>query len=146
MNDFPFQHLKLYRTSEEAYSELDLIGNKNSDNLIILSDEYEKEIFDYLEKILASVGLDYHIDIQIITLKTGRNLKISKLPHHKILVFGIEPKNLGLFVEWELYSMIRIGNKKLIFSNDLTDIFAERVKKERKMAMMLWNSLKEMFL
>jgi len=145
MNDFPFQHLKLYRTAEQSNSELDFTGNKNSDHLIIIKDGYEKEIFDYLEKILTSVGLDYHKDVQVITLKTGANLRISKLPHHKILVFGIEPKNLGLFIEWELYSLIRIGDKKLIFSDDLTDIFAERVKKDRKMALMLWNSMKEMF-
>jgi hypothetical protein len=145
MNEFPFQHVKLYRTTEEVHSELKITGNKNPGNLIIIKDGNEKEILDYLEKILTSVGLDFDKDVQIITLKKEENLKISKLPHHKILVFGIEPKILGLFIEWELYSLIRIGDKKLIFSNDLADIFAERVKKDRKMALMLWNSMKEMF-
>jgi hypothetical protein len=145
MNDFPFQHLKLYRTAEEIQTELKISDNKNSGNLIIIKDGYEKEILDYLEKIVTSVGLDFHKDVQVISLKTGENLKISKLPFSKILVFGIEPKNLGLFIEWELYSLIKIGDKRLIFSDDLTDIFAERVKKDRKMALMLWNSMKEMF-
>lgn len=145
MNDFPFQHLKLYRTAEEVHSELKITGNKNPGNLIIIKDGYEKEILDYLEKILTSVGLDFDKDVQIITLKTEENLKISKLPFGKILVFGIEPQKLGFFIEWELYSLIKIGDKRLIFSNDLADIFAERVKKDRKMALMLWNSMKEMF-
>ena len=145
MNEFPFQHIKLYRTIAESKFELVAIGNENSENLIIIKQGYEKEILDYLQKILTSVGLDLNNDVLIITLKHGENLKISKLPHHKILVFGIEPKILGLFIEWELNSLIRIGDKKLIFSNDLTDIFAERVKKDRKMALMLWNSMKEMF-
>lgn len=145
MNDFPFKHIKLYDLPLSLNEEIPFKGNLNSSILVIIQENCTPEVKDYLGKILSSVNLDSNKDVTIIQLNTHSNLRLSKLPYEKILVFGISPKRLGFFIQPELYDIVKIGSQKLIFSNDLNDIFLEKVKKERKMASLLWNSLKELF-
>jgi hypothetical protein len=146
MNEIPFQKLKIYDTANAIIREVKIKGDEKSPNLVIINGRMDAELEDYLKKILKSVGLEMDRDVCLYEF-LGENafVRISKLNFKKVISFGIDPKHLGLNVKAVYYTVIQLGGKKIVFSESIHDIFAERMKKERKMALLLWNSLKELF-
>lgn len=115
---------------------------KSEASIIVLLRNADRNELNLLAKIFQAVGKDLAKDAfvinqpEIITYKainTAFNVK-------KLLVFGIEPKEIGLHLRINAYQATNFQGLELLFSHNLKTIAEDLAKKKQ-----LWGQLQVMF-
>lgn len=108
-----------------------------------------EELEDLLGKILSAAGLNLKEDILLLRLTRRENISFSNLgrawPVRHVLLFGIEPKQLGLHFSLPLHQAVELGGIVFLRSHALSEIAEERQSKGRPKAAALWKSLRQLF-
>jgi len=93
-----------------------------------------------LTKILQAVDLS----IKKVCVVHKPNFNISLLWHyinfHKCLIFGVHPKEIGLYIEVQHYDPCTLNDKVFLFSDSVTVLLSQPEKKKT-----LWKALQLMF-
>jgi hypothetical protein len=136
------------------FSEKDLLINlPESDILRTAQGQFSKKIMivstplistDFCSKVLAAAQIDLQKDTKICSLPAMSSVSLvsetAKISPQKILVFGLEPKRLGLNILPTLYEVFHFAGITWLFAEALDTIEADRTKKGQ-----LWLALKNMF-
>lgn len=108
-----------------------------------------EELEDLLGKILSAAGLNLKEDILLLRLTRRENISFSNLgrawPVRHVLLFGIEPKQLGLHFSLPLHQAAELDGIVFLRSHALSEIAEERQSKGRPKAAALWKSLRQLF-
>ncbi len=117
------------------------IGNNQKNILVCLSDENTPELNVFLEKVIASVGVDLGEDAFTVFLRQGRQFSFASMSHQmgfeKAVFFGIKPSAAGLHLNLRPYHPMKFDGKAFLFADPLLDI---QNKPELKRP--LWEGLK----
>jgi hypothetical protein len=136
----------VYRVSESSVLE-NTKGQFAKRILVIVKTETGIEIqsIEFVEKVLTAAKIDLAIDTLLYTTEKTEPIRLfpfaeGKKPD-KIIVFGFEPAQIGLNINFYWYF-------PFVFS-DINFLFAEKIsllETDRDRKMKLWNALKSMFL
>lgn len=120
--------------TEDLESEPALLPIK--EKLVIATIDFEDNIKDFLEKILASVN------IKISEAKIINNFSQFEFKDVKeILIFGNIPGMEGIDIAGKKYEINISAGKRVLWADSLETISDNHNSEKRK----LWNSLKEMY-
>jgi hypothetical protein len=142
-----FLDFDIYQIPENEPISQYLRGSNRKQFLIILhcSEEEEKDLIPYLEKILSTISIQLTEDTHYIILPKLTTIAIHQIIRrygiNKIMVFGIEPGALRLNITFPYYSVFSFIGKKWLIADALQTIFLERKEKKRPKAEALWNAL-----
>lgn len=135
---------EIYKSPEIKIPEHFLSGDHAQKLLVIIKAEDQKEAnMQLLRKILQAVNKDLSHDALFLQLPPDQMLGINTLLNngiHRIIMFGINPKALGLSFETILYKDFKIQDKRFLMGHSLSQI---NENQEFKKA--LWNALKSLF-
>ncbi len=116
-------------------------GNNQKNILVGLAEEITPELSQFLEKILASVGISAADDVFIIYLTKDQKFSFSQLNQdknfQKVILFGIKPSTAGLNFDAKPYQPFIFNEKAFLFAHPLSKI---QTKAELKRP--LWEGLK----
>ena len=146
-----FHHSNIFVLPEAEKQQLTLIGeNKKAVLIIIRVEELNPELMVFLGKILEAVRLNIKEDIHILNITNHSSISFPQLYHKHayqyLLCFGLQPKEMGLNIECQLYRSFTLSEVTMLFANNLQDIFNERQQGKKQMAVALWKALQGIFL
>jgi len=142
-----FFDFDMYQIPDNELVEKIVRGLNNEQFLIIFScsEEDEKELNPYLQKILTALGTQMEVDTHYLNLPPGTEINLSHFLLHtatrKILLFGIQPHLLSLNIQIPPYTVFPFLGCKWLWADPLGDIFAERNQKNIPKAAALWTTL-----
>ena len=136
--------IKKYNFPENSYDEEDLSGNNQKRILVVSTENKLNNIhLALLEKILSAKNINLKEDIILLNLPDEAKVNISRLIREKhikhLIIFGVQPKHLGINVQWKLYQSIKLGNLNMLVSHNLDDLANNQELKRS-----LWLQLKNM--
>lgn len=135
--DFP-----VFPIWENALAEGNGLNNKKI--LVCLSDQKGPAVQEFLQKVIASVGVDLHNDAFELYLPTGYQINFSTLDHEKgfntALFFGLRPTDVGLNLNAQKYQPLSYLDKTYLFSDAL-----EVIQNKPELKRPLWEGLKAVF-
>ena len=107
-----------------------LLQNASEDDLVLLA------------KIFKAVGKDSKEDVLCINDSNVVAYKdlIAQHDVEKILVFGMQPKTIGLHLKCSIYQIIRFQEREIIFAHSLAEIASDLNKKKQ-----FWSQLQVLF-
>lgn len=112
---------------------------------IVCNEESFAEGNLFLEKVLTAAGLNLQQDVALAAVAPGSAVSLFPFPEHKrpqvILVFGIEPKDLGLRIESAWYVPTDFYGTVFLFAHKLSELQPDTGKKGE-----LWRALQQIFL
>lgn len=133
----------VFHTSPFLKSTKILTGDNPSGTVIVYdAASSAKELQDFLEKILTSVGLDLskvtRIDCQNLptSITEWDNWAVSK----EVLLFGVSAQQIGIQYSILPYQLIKVGEKRILQCESL-DVIKESADAKK----MLWGNLKLIF-
>ena len=131
---------KLGSSKESSISEVDLLALESANTIVLCAHLLTDDDRILLGKILEAVQLNVAEVPVFYSISDELKRACFKNQHEKhLMVFGLNPKELGLQIEAALYDLVQINNKKILFSHALNDL------KERERKVALWSALKGMF-
>ncbi len=129
---------------KDISSQINSTGNNSKGILIICQNFNNSEISDFLKKILAAVNTDLESDCALYDINPDTQIAWSEIirskKQEKVIFFGIEPAQLGLHLKLVKYQLLDWNGMKLLFSDSLEQILADKNKKG-----FLWRELQLMF-
>lgn len=134
-----FYKFEIYPHSEQ--SKINIKGNSNKSIVVILKNA-SKEDINFLEKVFKAVGKNLETDVFVINdsnLILYKNL-IDFVTFEKLLVFGAQPKEIGLHLNIIPYQLVPFQKRTLLFCHSLEVISEDSNKKKQ-----LWEKLQIMF-
>ena len=137
-----FTKYKKYKFPESEYHKEDIIGN-NQKGILVLSPENKLSNSNYilLQKILGAKNVDLDEDTLILRLPENPDINISRIIRdHNIkhlIIFGIQPKQVGINIQWKLYQKTKLGQLCILVSHNLEDLSNNQSLKRS-----LWQQLK----
>ncbi|MCC6410716.1 MAG: hypothetical protein IT270_03600 [Saprospiraceae bacterium] len=112
---------------------------------LVCQEEHFAEGNMFLEKVLTAAGLNLEQDVALASVEPGSAVSLFPFPQHKrpqvVLVFGIEPKDLGLRLESALYVPTDFYGTVFLFAHKLSELQPDTGKKGQ-----LWRALQQIFL
>ena len=144
--DFSLFPLSDWRQFNERLS-----GNNARHVLIVLEHrESDSELTDFLGKILSAAKINLGQDALLLKVTKGENISFSNLsqsrPVRHVLLFGTEPRQLGLYFNLPLNQPVKVGSAYFLLAPPLGALFEEREAESRPAAAALWKNLKQLFL
>ena len=137
-----FFDYKIIRIPEIEEFSATLQGANEKATLILYVNDGWEESYEYLQKIITATGLDINKDA--IYSSTQPNQALPTLAQlaathtiQKVILFGINPKRLGIHATIKLYTTTDFYGFKILVSDPLSAI---KPSKERREA--LWGELK----
>ena len=116
----------------------------NSDVVVCVREgSVETAKLTFLSKILAAAGLKSD---QYSLIRTSNSLPMSLGLHGDIedakslLIFGLEPKKLGIQCDLPLYEIIELGKLRILRAPALAELELDQVAKKQ-----LWSAIKSLF-
>ncbi len=143
--DFPFFPL------EKTQDLLDhLRGRGKQKILLVYASGPEAELdVSYAERIIGAVKLSLDEDMYLLPWREKADYSLSgllrQLQIDRVLVFGVEPADLGLHFQAPRFLPIRVDGRTFLFSCSLTRLRNNREAGNRENAVKLWNALQQMF-
>ena len=120
----------------------------NQKNLFIFLSEKEAEtasLVELLSKILAAIKYDLETDALMLLQTNNEPISLSKLcqtsEKRSVLVFGYEPKQLGIYANMKKYVFFEIQDTHYLFCDNLS-----LIENQKDLKMALWEALKKRFL
>ena len=99
---------------------------------------------DFLEKVMASVGVVLGTDTFLVPVEEKELFRFSDLDHalgfEKALFFGIPPEQAGLNLNAQKYQPLSFAKKTFLFADSL-----EMIQQKADLKRPLWEALKIMF-
>lgn len=137
-NDIPhpdFFDFKLYQFEDKQRQK-----SNTTASIAIVSQALSSENRAFLHKILSAVQLDLNQGIDLYEKQVLYKDLSQELSYKTCLVFGYQPKEIGLHIQAKAYKIVPFKGIKLLFSHDLQAI-SEDVQKKK----MLWQQLQLLF-
>lgn len=143
--DFHLFSLTDWRQMENRLSG----GNRRGVLLVIDQQDDQKELTDFLGKILSAVQIDMEEDALLLKITKGENISFSHFARahtvHHALLFGVPPRQLGLHFAPPPQHPIAFGGRYFLYTSALQALFEEREAPSRPLAAALWKNLKKLF-
>jgi hypothetical protein len=139
---FDYKIIRLPELEEFSF----LLKGENKKNILILyQDDMWEDSLDYLQKILKATGLDLNEDTIFYNPKSADALPTlnqiaDKHPIHKIILFGIHPKQVGIHADIKAYTISPFYGFQFLVAERLSAIKSSKEHREA-----LWNELKTFF-
>lgn len=145
MNHY-FYDFQVYQSSSIQIPEEALKGKNEKGLLLVAKEEdFSAENLQFLTKIIAAVKYELEIDTLRLNIPKDQNYGINELLKQEqtkhIIVFGVNPKDLGLSIETIIYQPISINKKTILITHPL-----EKIKQSQELKKALWASLQQIFL
>lgn len=124
---------------------------ENARGILVVTEAVEDPALKpFLERILRGVQIELDRDALWLSPEPGAAVpSLSTLMRHAafdtVLVFGYEPAQLGLQINWQHYAPIPFLGKTLLFSHSLPLIMEERNRNEKTYSGPLWAAVKYIF-
>jgi hypothetical protein len=100
---------------------------------------------EFIEKVLTAAKIELAKDTALLSIEKIEPIRLFPFPEtkkpDKILVFGVEPAQLGLNINFQWYQPFVFSGVTFLFSEKISLLEADRDRK-----MKLWNALKSIFL
>jgi hypothetical protein len=121
------------------------LGQNQKKLLVIVSvSDFTDENKAFLSKVLGAVKYDMLTDALVLVLPKDKSFGINKLISNEklseILIFGQNPKDLGLSIETFLYAPFNIAGKSFLIAHPL-----EKIKLSTEYKKNLWSALQNLF-
>ena len=129
---------------DKGWIEYDI--EKGIENTLIIYKSSENELAnsDFFTKILNSVNLKPSINCSILEISETDHISIALLINsnkfNKYLFFGSEPKNIGMTLQLNLFTIIKVDMHKFIQLPSLSQI-SQSIDFKKK----LWEVLKDLY-
>jgi len=122
------------------------IGRNQKHILVVYrEDKGKEELKQLLEKILTAAKFNVAEDVLLLNLPSKESFSFTalkgKVEIKEVLLFGVDPKLLGLNFDQAYYQPFEHLNCRYLFADDLSKISTNQQLKGN-----LWNCLKEMYL
>jgi len=119
--------------------------NKKGLVIVYLAEDEESEHLTLLRNILNAIKYDLDQDALLLSLTAKSRLRfidmLKEVTAKEVIVFGIQPKQLGLNWQCKAYEFLKHDTQHYLFSHPLSEIQNDKQKKGA-----LWQALKGMFL
>lgn len=112
--------------------------------LVVCSKEEFSEVEQTtLQKMITAIKYDFENDIFLVVLEKDQRTSLSalQLNYIDLLVFGINPENLGFNIEYTLNEILYFDQSRALILDSIKDIKAIPAKSQQ-----LWSLLQKMFL
>lgn len=139
--DFP-----IYDLPETGTKDHNFLGQGNKKIMVIANaDDVGNEI-EFLQSVLSPLGIKYPED-PLVLITSNPRVSFTDLCQNydfrELLLFGVDPKSIGLQISPPAYQSINIAKKQLIFVEPIEVFIEEKTKGgSRPKAKNLWVSLK----
>ena len=125
------------------------IDGKNQKKVFILYQDPEEqlELRQFLAKVLQAIQIDLDQDTLFINNKHGQKCAasdfIKKYSPQFFLLFGIDPKSIGIQFQLPAYHWIQHQETRFLRADAVAKIYEERQNGGKEMSAKLWRALKE---
>jgi hypothetical protein len=137
----------------DRLATLDKIQGEGLAKILVFYTVEEDDLKDreYLATILKPKPLEFDLQKDIFFLALQKNEAISaaaliqKFAPRQVLLFGCDPKNLGIRIQLTDYQPIKFQGIEFLKADSLYRIRTDRENKDNRRAGALWVALKEIF-
>ena len=141
-----FFDFEIYQSPTTDIPKGSLLGQNEKKLLLVLAEvDFTTENEQFLTKILGAVKHDLGRDTLRLMIPKGQSFGINKLlmsdKIDKVILFGINPKDIGLSIETFVYKSIHLSGKEMLIAHSL-----DKISKTQELKKALWTSLQQMFL
>jgi hypothetical protein len=139
-----FEKDEVFVIPENALEDKILLGEGlNGLLLVVHAVDFTIAEEETLQKLVAAIGYDYVQDSILWKWSAEQNFSLGLLDitYRDILLFGLTPDQIGIFVDYKPYTVHFFEQKRMLVSDGIRDINSQPAKKQ-----VLWNALKQMFL
>lgn len=138
-----FLNFDLYPLNDNLDDAHTIYNNDARQTLIVIRNTDEQHL-EFLSKILSAIKYDMTKDVVLIAVNPDAAIHLIQLTKtydvFNILLFGIKPKDVGLYGQIPNYYPISINEKQILVADALAQIAANQSKKKD-----LWTALQRMF-
>lgn len=143
-NDMDEPNLDFYNFEIYNLKEPNAKANKNRTNkpVVVLLQNLKKEEIIFLRKIFQAVGLDLDKEVSILEYPQYTSYKeiAAEFELQKLVIFGLEPREIGLNLNVKLHQLVEFQEAKILFSYTLDTIANTLAVKKQ-----FWAQLQMMF-
>ncbi|HMP31675.1 MAG TPA: hypothetical protein PKD85_18885 [Saprospiraceae bacterium] len=111
--------------------------------IILQSDDYQSDLVQKtLSGIAKALGLSLEQDIELFLFERDQPTNLGSVMHNfeKVLIFGVNPRQIGLQIDAKIYKIYMFENFKLTIAHPLSTI-ANDIKTKQ----VLWKILQNMY-
>lgn len=98
----------------------------------------------FLEKLIGAAGLNLSNDTLLVALQNSEQTSIASLLKSKqpdqVLVFGIRPEQMGMYLSIEKYHPVFFSNTQFLFADSLA-----MLEPDKNLKMKMWTAMKTLF-
>ena len=138
-----FLNFDLYPLNDNLDDANTIYNNDARQTLIVIRNTDEQHL-EFLSKILSAIKYDMTQDVVLIAINPDAAIHLTQLTKtydvFNILLFGIQPKDIGLNGQIPNYYPISINEKRILVADALAKISTNQSKKKD-----LWTALQRMF-
>ena len=137
----------IYHISEGSFEDKDLLGKGEKGLLLIArSSDLDNGGKEKLAAIIKAIKMDIDQDCFLYIFNDEKESKaiapyLRKHQIQDLILFGINPKEIGFTIQAKLYTTFQFENLSLIISHKIQEMNANRSYK-----LALWNCLQQQFL
>lgn len=141
-----FYDFEIYDSPSTEIPDNSLIGGNAKKLLVVVKrSDFSEENKAFLSKVLSAVKFDINSDCRVLILPEKGDYGIGNLLNTEqctsILLFGINPKHIGLSIETFLYAPFKIASFSFLLGQSL-----EKIKNSTENKKSLWSALQKLFL
>ncbi len=141
-----FYDFEIYQSPETEIPAQFLLGKNEKKLLVVIrTSDFSDKNKELISKILGAVHYKLEKDAIQLHIPADKSFGINHLLVKNIVddvvIFGVNPKEIGLSIEPILYQPIQIGTKRLLIAHSL-----EQISKNQDYKKALWNALQQIFL
>ncbi|MEZ4910494.1 MAG: hypothetical protein R2774_06500 [Saprospiraceae bacterium] len=122
----------------------DQISEKNAKLLILVAkNDFGDAEMETLQKMISAIKMDFTQDVNLLILQNEEIYSLStlNLSYQAVLAFGVEPRNIGYFINTQHFKILEFYELKVMFCPSIREI-----KSKQESTKLLWNQLQTMFL
>lgn len=111
--------------------------------IVVCQDNYGDAESELLNKMMKAIHYDLTEDVSLIKVDSKASISLSNLvPSWKdLILFGVNPNDVGIHVQYKLYQILSMEGKRVITADNLTIISGDASKKQ-----LVWALFQKMFL
>lgn len=135
---------QVYQLIDTDPNDLNIMGQGKKKLLILalMENSHESDLAT-IKKLVAAIKHDFESDLYFTWLQPKDKLSLSglKLNYNRLLLFGVKPEDIGLNINYQTNTIIKMEDLSLIATDSIIQLNANP-----KVKTALWEKLQVLFL
>jgi len=133
----------VFQIPDVPKSELSISGDGHRKIVVVTYDlEYTSDELITMQRLMNAIQYDLEKDAITICLKQNQKISLASYitTYDYLLMFGVKPETIGIFIEYRLYDIVHFEQSTLLVSDSV-----KKLNEDKNLKGILWKRLQKIF-